>query len=69
MILEYPQKDNGMYILRKEQMDDIATMLLQEYSPEALQCAKPVSIEALAEDGLCLAVEYKHLPLKAESLG
>lgn len=61
MELGYRQKANGMYILNRDQMDDIAAMLLREYAPYALEYARPVDIDALAEEGLFLTVLHKTL--------
>jgi hypothetical protein len=69
MELNYPQKANGMYILRREQMDDIAHKLLQEYMPSVLERPAPVDIDALAEEGLFLTIKTKTLGLNNSILG
>jgi len=69
MELNYRQKPNGMYILNKGQMDDIAEMLLREYAPSALEHAQPVDIYSLAEEGLFLDLQYKPLTLNGSILG
>jgi len=69
MELHYPQKTNGMYILDRSQIDEIATMLLQYYQPSALAHTRPVDIDALAEDGLCLTVRYAALGFGSGVLG
>ena len=69
MKLRYPRKRNGMYILKRDDMDDVATMLLTAYMPSALECPRPVQIEALARDGLHLTVETKTLGFTDAILG
>ena len=69
MELGYRQKANGMYILNKYQMDDIAAMLLREYAPSTLEYAQPVDIDALAEDGLFLTIQHKTLGMNNSILG
>jgi len=69
MELGYRQKANGMYILNKYQMDDIAAMLLREYAPSTLEYAQPVDIDALAEEGLFLTVLDKTLGMNNSILG
>jgi hypothetical protein len=58
-----------MYILNKDQMDDIAAMLLREYMPSALEYARPVDIDALAEEGLFLTIKNKTLGMGNSILG
>jgi len=69
MKLRYPRKSNGMYILKKDDMDDIATMLLAEYAPAALERPQAVNIDAVAEDGLHLTVENRILGFTDAVLG
>lgn len=69
MELKYPQKQNGMYILSKDQMDDIARMFLQEYLPSALARPVAVDIDWLAEECLYLDVQSKALTHDNSILG
>jgi len=69
MKLRYPRKSNGMYILKREDMEDIATMLLTEYMPDVLERPQPVDIVALAEEGLFLTIKDKTLGFTDAVLG
>ena len=48
MRLDYPMKQNGMYILKKADFDDIGEMVLSEYMPNVLDYPKSVDIDYLA---------------------
>ena len=61
MELSYPQKSNGMYILRRTHMDDIAREFLREYSPSSLERPAVVDVDLLAEE--CLFLDVSHKPL------
>jgi len=61
MELRYPRKSNGMFYINKDQMDDIAAMMLGEYMPSVLEEAQPVDIDALAEDKLFLTIQHKSI--------
>jgi Zn-dependent peptidase ImmA (M78 family) len=50
-------------------MDDIATMVLQEYMPEVLVYPQPVDIDALVEEHLFLTVKNKALGYNDAVLG
>jgi len=69
MELRYPHKDNGMFILNRNQIDDIATMVHKEYMPHVLEHAQPVDIDAFAVDGLFLDVQNKTLGYTGGVLG
>lgn len=69
MNLNYPQKDNGMYVLRKGQMDEIATMVFKEYASQVLEYPQPVNIDSLAEDCLYLSIKYKYISFDNKVLG
>jgi len=69
MELHYPQKPNGMFIISKNQMDDIATMTLREYMPWALEYPQMVDIEKLSEEGLFLTIQNKMLGFSNAVLG
>lgn len=55
---KYPMKQNGMYLLKKLDFDDIANMVLTEYMPSVLKYPKATDIEYLAEE--CLYLDIKH---------
>jgi Zn-dependent peptidase ImmA (M78 family) len=69
MQLDYPQKANGMYIIRKEQMDDIAEMVLSEYAPRSLCYPCAVDISGIAENAFNLTIESRYLAHNNEILG
>lgn len=69
MQLDYPQKANGMYIIRKEQMDDIAEMVLSAYAPRNLCYPCAVDIGGIAEDAFNLTIESRYLSHDNEILG
>ena len=69
MQLDYPQKANGMYILRNENMDEIAGKVLQTYAPHVLRYPCPVDIVDLAENAFNLTIESRNLSLNNEILG
>ena len=69
MDLHYPQKSNGLYILSRNQIDDIATMALREYMPAVLEYPQPVDIEKIVEDRLFLTVQSRMLSLSGSILG
>ena len=61
MKLNYRQKENGMYILTREDMDEIAMRLLSEYAPNVLKYPQPVGIGVIAEEKLGLTLKYQVL--------
>lgn len=63
MTLNYPQKQNGMYILKRENFDNIAENVLKEYLPTTLEWPQPLDIEYLASE--CLFLEVKHMYLSS----
>ena len=69
MQLDYCQKANGMYIIRKEEMDDIAEMVLGEYAPHNLRYPCAVDIAGIAENALNLTIESRYLSHNNEILG
>ncbi len=69
MELRYPCKANGMYVISKNQMDDIATMILEEYMPSVLENPQPVNIENLAEDGMFLTIKNRFITEDNSILG
>ena len=61
MELHYPKKANGMFILGKYDMDDIAYMVLREYMPSALESPETVDIIKLAEGAFYLTIRNEIL--------
>ena len=57
----YRQKDNGMYILSKNDIDEIATKTLKEYSPVNLSRPTPLKTEDFLENYLGLLVKTKYI--------
>jgi len=57
MVLDYPRKRNGMYILSKKDMEHIADRILRKHMPEALCDGNTVDIVRLAEEILHLRIE------------
>lgn len=69
MVLSYPQKNNGMYILKKTDIDNIATMYLKENLPKALDHSDSVDIRHIAEDICYLTVMQKQITKSGSVLG
>ena len=69
MTLNYPKKSNGMYIIRKDQFDDIATAVLSEYAPQNLQRPMPLDIDYFISDCLYITQIYRYLSYNAAVLG
>lgn len=66
----YKQKENGMYILSRSDIEQIATEKLQEFSPLNLQYAIPLRTTPFLENYLGLIVKYKYIcDFKSEILG
>lgn len=64
MTLNYPQKENGMYILKRKDIDNIAEDILKEYSPTTLEWPQSLDIEYLASE--CLFLNVKHMYLSSD---
>ena len=69
MRLEYPQKPNGMYFLKKEDFETIATMLLKEYCPNALMAPMAVDLVDIAEEKIGLTIRNDYLSHDNSILG
>ena len=69
MILNYAQKANGMFVLSRKQIEEIAGMFLREYDPASLARPGAVDVEWLAEECLYLSVEHKLLAHDDSILG
>ena len=69
MRLEYPMYNNGMYCLKSDDFDNIATMILAEYLPDSLKKPQPIDIDYLIEDCLYLNMIKVHITLEGNILG
>ena len=69
MTLNYPKKQNGMYLLRSSDFDNIATDFLKEYAPQNLQRPMPLDIDYIITDCLYITVMYRHLTYEGTVLG
>ncbi len=61
MQLNYSQKENGMYILSRDSMDDISTSILKKYYPQNLESPRPLNTTELLEEHLGLTVKRKYI--------
>ncbi len=59
--MHYAKKENGMYILSRNDMEQIATEHLQEYNPSLLQSPKPLNTQDFLENYLGLVVKNKYI--------
>ena len=69
MKLNYTMKANGMYILSGRDFDDIATLVLTEYQPNALEWPQPVNIDHLATECLYHDIKHEHISINGSILG
>ena len=69
MRLNYPMYSNGMYCLKNDDFDKIASMILGEYLPDALKKPQPIDIDYLIEDCFYLDVIKAHITLEGNILG
>lgn len=58
-----------MFIIRKNEMDNIATKVFEEHAPRALEYPEPINIESLAEDCPYLSIKYKYISFDNKILG
>lgn len=61
MELNYPQKDNGMYILSKDNIEQIAIRVLKESFPQNLENPIPLNTTGFLGDYLGLLVKEKYI--------
>lgn len=54
----YRQKENGMYILSRSEIEQIATKKLQEFSPSNLEQPIPLRTTDFLENYLGLVIKY-----------
>ena len=59
--MHYSQKDNGIYILSRNDMEDIATEKLKEFSPLNLERPMPLKTTQFLEDYLGLITKNKYI--------
>ena len=57
----YRQKENGMYILSRSEIEQIATKKLQEFSPSNLERPMPLRTTDFLENYLGLVIKYKYI--------
>ena len=70
MQLSYRQKNNGMYILSRSDIEEIAEAILKEYSPKKLLNPMPLDTIDLLENHLGLTVKRKYIgTIESEVLG
>jgi len=69
VVLNYRQKDNGMYILRRGDMETIATAVLNEHMPHLLAGENVVPIEHLAQECYGLDIESRNITVDKRILG
>lgn len=69
MHLAYRQKANGLYILKKEDLENIATYVLRNYAPQVLVTPSPLDIEYLMEECLYLDIRRRFLAPNGTILG
>lgn len=67
MKLRYPQKADGMYILNRNSIEEIATDVLKELFPMNLECPIALRTEALL-DNLGLMVKRKYLGIPGHEI-
>lgn len=65
----YKQKNNGLYVLSRSELDDIASSMLSKYAPDVLRYPKPLGISNLAEDSFGLTLRYEKIAKDNEILG
>ena len=70
MELNYPQHTDGMYILSRPDIDEIAYSLLKDFSPQNLEYPIAVDVDAFLVDYLQLLVKERYIGvIGCEALG
>ena len=70
MELNYPQRTDGMYILSRSDIDEIASSLLKDFSPRNLEYPIAVDVDAFLADYLQLLVKERYIGIiGCEALG
>ena len=66
MHLNFPCRNSGLPIIRKDEFDDLAKQILYEYMPDVLDSPKAVDIRYLAEE--CIVVDIREEKLCLENI-
>ena len=61
MELNYPQKNNGMYMLCRTDIEQIAYDKLKEYVPQNLERPIPLNTTDFLTDKLGLVIKFKYI--------
>ena len=61
MELTYPQKSNGLYVLSRMAIEQIATDVLKEYAPQNLEHPLPLDTRDMMENYLGLIVKHAYI--------
>lgn len=70
MELNYPKRTDGMYILSRADIDEIAYSLLKDFSPRNLEYPVEVDVDAFLADYLQLLVKERYIGvIGCEALG
>ena len=69
MQLNYRKTKSGLYILKKEDFDDIASMALKEFQPNMLTKAQPLDVEDFICERLLLDMKTARLSEDGRILG
>jgi len=69
LTFNYPRKDNGLYILSRDQFDEIATLLLSDNAPEVLSKPQPLKIGDIVQKNMGLTLKYQNLSPNGETIG
>ena len=69
MHLDYPQKSNGLYLLNRQNIEEIATGILEEHMPAVLNSPCAVNIKWLAEEEYGLDIQHYFLTYDSSILG
>jgi hypothetical protein len=66
---QYYRKSNGMLILSREDIEDIAAAVLAKYQPEGLAFPKPLDLQSLAAGQLGLRVLERYMYPGSDTIG
>lgn len=69
MRLHYPIKQNGMFVLSGNDIDRIASQVLNEYEPNVLESPRPLDIEHLMTECFYLTIEDTFITIDGSVLG
>lgn len=69
MILNFPCKTNGLYVMSKTDFDPLACQILTEKQPKVLEHPMPLDIDSLIFDGFCLELRDEYLSESGSILG